>query len=94
MACLPKPEGLLSGSGAGTFVRKSKPCWCLLVRDDKMIPQPAQMAIAKRADATTAEVPGSHAIDVSNPQAVAALIKQAVSTLGSKADIQSNVRWR
>jgi pimeloyl-ACP methyl ester carboxylesterase len=56
---------------------KSKPCWYLQVRDDKMIPYPAQQFMAKRAGATVAEVPGSHAIYVSNPNAVVALIKQA-----------------
>src|SRR5882724_6583788 len=58
---------------------KSKPSWYLLVRDDKMIPYPAQKSMAKRADATIAEVPGCHAIYVSNPKAVAALIKQAAN---------------
>src|SRR5205085_5079056 len=53
---------------------KSKPSWYLLVRDDRMIPYAAQQFMAKRAGATTAEVPGSHAIYVSNPEAVAALI--------------------
>ena len=56
---------------------KSKPSWYLQVRDDKMIPYPAQQFMAKRAGATVAEVPGSHAIYVSNPSAVAALIEQA-----------------
>jgi pimeloyl-ACP methyl ester carboxylesterase len=58
---------------------KSKPSWYLQVRDDKMIPYPAQQFMAKRAGATVAEVPGSHAIYVSNPNAVAALIEQAAS---------------
>jgi len=35
--------------------------------------------MAQRAGATTAEVPGSHAIYVSNPKAVAALIVRAAS---------------
>ena len=56
---------------------KSKPSWYLLVRDDKMIPYPAQQFMAKRAGANVTEVPGSHAIYVSQPNAVAALIKQA-----------------
>ena len=56
---------------------KSKPSWYLLVRDDRMIPYPAQQFMAKRAGATVVEVPGSHAIYVSNPSAVAALIEQA-----------------
>ncbi len=58
---------------------KSKPSWYLQVRDDKMIPYPAQQFMAKRAGATVAEVPGSHAIYVSNPNAVAALIELAAS---------------
>lgn len=61
---------------------KSKPSWYLLVRDDKMIPYPAQQFMAKRAGATVAEVPGSHAIYVSNPKAVAALIEQAAESVG------------
>jgi hypothetical protein len=44
-----------------------------------MIPYPAQQFMAKRAGATVVEVPGSHAIYVSNPKAVAALIEQAAS---------------
>jgi len=60
---------------------KSKPSWYLLVRDDKMIPYPAQKSMAKRADATIAEVPGCHAIYVSNPKAVAALIEQAANSV-------------
>jgi pimeloyl-ACP methyl ester carboxylesterase len=55
---------------------KSKPSWYLLVRDDKMIPYTAQKFMANRANATVAEVPGSHSIYVSNPNAVAALIQQ------------------
>jgi pimeloyl-ACP methyl ester carboxylesterase len=58
---------------------KSKPSWYLQVRDDKMIPYPAQQFMAKRTGATVVEVPGSHAIYVSNPNAVAALIEQAAS---------------
>jgi pimeloyl-ACP methyl ester carboxylesterase len=72
---------LLGGSHAAITepAWKSKPSWYLQVRDDKMIPYPAQQFMAKRAGATVVEVPGSHAIYVSNPSAVAALIKQAAS---------------
>jgi pimeloyl-ACP methyl ester carboxylesterase len=56
---------------------KAKPSWYLLVTDDRMIPIAAQQAMAKRAGATVREVPGSHAIYVSNPKAVAALIEKA-----------------
>ncbi len=60
---------------------RSKPSWYLLVTDDRMIPPSAQRAMAERTGATVAEVPGSHAIYVSNPAAVAAVISQAAATL-------------
>jgi pimeloyl-ACP methyl ester carboxylesterase len=56
---------------------KSKPSWYLPVTEDKMIPPPAQRFMSARAGSTVVEVAGSHAIYVSRPDAVAALIKQA-----------------
>src|SRR5215472_3411792 len=56
---------------------KSKPSWYLLTGEDRMIPPPAQRLMAQRAGSTIVEVAGSHAIYVSQPNAVAALIKQA-----------------
>jgi len=63
---------------------KSKPSWYLIVTEDKMIPPPAQRQMAARAGATTAEVAGSHAIYVSNPRAVAALIDKAAKSVAAK----------
>jgi pimeloyl-ACP methyl ester carboxylesterase len=59
---------------------KSKPSWYLLVAEDKMIPLPAQRFMCERAGARPTEVHGSHAIYVSNPRAVAALIKTAADS--------------
>jgi pimeloyl-ACP methyl ester carboxylesterase len=74
------PWGIDALAGAITEPAwKSKPSWYLQVRDDRMIPYPAQQFMAQRAKATVAEVPGSHAIYVSNPKAVAALIARAAS---------------
>ena len=56
---------------------KSKPSWYLVATDDKMIPPAAQRFMSERAGSTVVEVAGSHAIYVSQPNAVAALIKQA-----------------
>ena len=56
---------------------KSKPSWYLVATDDKMIPVPAQRLMSKRAGSTVVETAGSHAIYVSRPEAVAALIKRA-----------------
>src|SRR5207237_762214 len=57
---------------------KTKPSWYLVVTEDKMIPPPAQRFMSKRAGSTVVEVAGSHAIYVSQPNAVAALIETAV----------------
>jgi pimeloyl-ACP methyl ester carboxylesterase len=56
---------------------KAKPSWYLVATEDRMIPPPAQRFMSKRAGATVVEEKGSHAIYVSRPAAVAALIEQA-----------------
>jgi pimeloyl-ACP methyl ester carboxylesterase len=56
---------------------KTKPSWHLVATDDKMIPPAAQRFMSKRAGSTVVEVAGSHAIYVSQPNAVAALIEKA-----------------
>jgi len=58
---------------------RRKPSWYLVAKDDRMIPPDAQRQMSGRAGATVAESPGSHAVYVSRPQAVADLIKQAAS---------------
>jgi pimeloyl-ACP methyl ester carboxylesterase len=54
-----------------------KPSWYLHTTEDHMIPPPAQQAMAERAGATITEVPSSHAVYLSHPDAVVSLIKQA-----------------
>ena len=56
---------------------KSKPSWYLVTTEDKMIPPSAQRFMSKRAGSTVTEVPGSHAVYLSQPAAVAALIERA-----------------
>jgi pimeloyl-ACP methyl ester carboxylesterase len=56
---------------------KNKPSWYLLATEDRMIPPPAQRFMSERAGSTVVEAAGSHAIYVSQPSAVAALITQA-----------------
>ena len=56
---------------------KTKPSYYLVATQDKMIPPPAQRAMAGRAKAQVTEVPGSHAIYVSKPAEIAKLIQQA-----------------
>ena len=56
---------------------KTKPSWYLVSTEDKMIPPDAQRAMSKRAGSTVVEVKGSHAVYVSQPQAVAHIIEAA-----------------
>ena len=56
---------------------KSKPSFYLVASDDRMIPPPAQRAMAERAGARVTETSGSHAVYVSKPTEVARLIEQA-----------------
>lgn len=58
---------------------KAKPSWYLVTTEDRMIPPPAQRTMAKRAGAAVTEVAGSHAIYVSQPQAVAKMIERAAN---------------
>jgi pimeloyl-ACP methyl ester carboxylesterase len=55
----------------------TKPSWYLVATDDRMIPPPAQRAMAARAGASVVEAPGSHSVYVSQPHAVAELIERA-----------------
>jgi pimeloyl-ACP methyl ester carboxylesterase len=72
------PWGMGAISGAiSEPAWRAKPSWYLIATDDKMIPPDAQRAMSKRTGSTVVEVKGSHAIYVSQPGAVAALIEQA-----------------
>lgn len=76
------PWGVEALSGANSEPAwKSKPSWYLVATEDKMIPPDAQRAMSKRAGSTVVEVKGSHAIYVSQPEPVAALIEQAAKSL-------------
>lgn len=82
MAASQVPWGVNALAGEVTVPAwKSKPSWYLVASDDKMIPPPAQRQMAQRAGSIVSEVPGSHAIYVSQPQAVASLIEKAAASL-------------
>lgn len=75
------PWGLEALAGAVSEPAwKSKPSHYLVASDDKMIPPPAQRAMAGRAKAQIVEVPGSHAVYVSRPQEVAEIIERAANS--------------
>jgi len=79
---VPWGVGALSGTISEPAWKK-KPSWYLVATEDKMIPPAAQRLMSKRAGATVTEVKGSHAIYVSRPDAVVALIEQAAKGVKS-----------
>ena len=64
---------------------KTKPSWYLVATNDRMIPPPAQRFMAERAGSIVVEAPGSHAIYVSQPNAVAEVIEKAAGTVQGAA---------
>jgi pimeloyl-ACP methyl ester carboxylesterase len=82
------PWGVNALSGAVTEPAwKTRPSWYLVATEDKMIPPPAQRQMSTRAGSTVVEAAGSHAIYVSKPEAVAALIAKAVNNVNPKATV-------
>ncbi|WP_338641422.1 alpha/beta hydrolase [Burkholderia pyrrocinia] len=78
MAASQTPWGMAAFRGSVTSPAWAvRPSWYLVTDDDRMIPPPAQRAMAARIHATTVEVKGSHAVYISNPKVVAALIEKA-----------------
>ena len=82
MAASQVPWGVDALNGAVTEAAwKTKPSWYLVATDDKMIPPDAQRFMSKRAGAKVTETKGSHALYVSRPAPVAAIIAQAAMAL-------------
>lgn len=72
------PWGLEALNGAVSDPAwRTKPSWYLVAADDRMIPPPAQRAMSERAGATVSESPGSHSVYLSEPDAVADVIRAA-----------------
>jgi pimeloyl-ACP methyl ester carboxylesterase len=77
---VPWGVGALSGT-ISEPAWKAKPSWYLVATEDKMIPPDAQRFMSRRAGSMAVEVKGSHAIYVSQPEAVAALIEKAAKSV-------------
>ncbi|HEX3450235.1 MAG TPA: alpha/beta hydrolase, partial [Isosphaeraceae bacterium] len=74
------PWGLDALNGAITRPAwRTKPSWYMVSTEDRMIPPVAQRAMSKRAGSTVVEVKGSHAVYVSQPNAVARFIEEAAT---------------
>jgi pimeloyl-ACP methyl ester carboxylesterase len=81
------PWGLEALNGAVSQPAwKTKPSWYLVSTEDKMIPPDAQRGMSKRAGATVVEVKGSHAVYVSQAQAVAHFIEKAAAGASTAAN--------
>jgi len=80
MADAQVPWNVAAPAGAITEASwRTKPSWYLVSTEDRMIPPPAQHAMANRVGATLSEVAASHSVYLSQPEAVATLIAQAAA---------------
>jgi pimeloyl-ACP methyl ester carboxylesterase len=78
------PWGVDALNGAvGEPAWRVKPSWYLVATDDRMIPPPAQRAMCERIGATSAEIAASHAVYVSQPDVVAAIIAEAAEAVAT-----------
>jgi pimeloyl-ACP methyl ester carboxylesterase len=77
------PWGVNALAGAITEPAwRTKPSWYLVTTQDRMIPPDAQRFMSQRANATVVETDASHAVAVSRPEPVAALIETAIKGVG------------
>jgi pimeloyl-ACP methyl ester carboxylesterase len=77
------PWGVNALAGAITEPAwRTKPSWYLVTTEDRMIPPDAQRFMSQRANATVVETDASHAVSVSRPEPVAALIETAIKGVG------------
>lgn len=89
MAASQNPWGLAAIKGSITHPAwQDKPTWYLVASQDKMIPPVAQHQMAERAHAKISEIASSHAVYVSHPKAVAALIEKAAQGATAKANAE------
>jgi len=75
------------GAAVGTPVTepawRTRPSWYVVAGEDHMIPPAAQQGMAARAGATVETVTASHSVYVSQPEAVAEVIRQAVRSVSA-----------
>jgi pimeloyl-ACP methyl ester carboxylesterase len=63
---------------------RTRPSWYLVTTEDRMIPPPAQHAMAQRAGSDVVEVAGSHSTYISHPAAATDLIKRAATAVTAR----------
>ncbi|WP_413742248.1 alpha/beta hydrolase [Sodalis sp. RH15] len=78
------PAAAIFGTPAGQPAWKTKPSWTLVATQDRSINPDLERFMASRAKSQVVEVKGSHAVYISQPGKVAALIEKAANSLSDK----------
>jgi pimeloyl-ACP methyl ester carboxylesterase len=76
------PAGAAFATPVSQAAWKSRRSWYVLATEDRVIPPAAQREMATRANAAITEVRGSHAVYISQPEAVADAIDRAARAAG------------
>ena len=76
------PAAATFGTPVSQAAWRRRPSWYVLATEDRVIPPAAQRQMATRANATITEIRGSHAVYISQPEAVAAVIDAAAQAAG------------
>ena len=79
LAVSQRPFAAIFDDRAEAAAWKTLPSWAVVATSDKAIPPDGERHMAKRAGAQTIEVDASHSIALSQPAAVAELIRTAVA---------------
>jgi pimeloyl-ACP methyl ester carboxylesterase len=77
----PVDGGALSANFTGTPAWKTVPSWALVARSDHALSPEAERFMAQRAHSRVVEVDASHAVAVSQPEAVANIIVDAAHSV-------------
>ncbi|SFI53884.1 alpha/beta fold hydrolase [Albimonas pacifica] len=75
------PAAVAFETPVGAPAWASRPSWALIPTEDRAINPELMRRMAERAGSVTVEVPGSHAVFASRPEAVADLIEAAAAAL-------------
>src|SRR3954471_16283285 len=85
LAVSQRPFAAIFEDRAEAAAWKTLPSWAVVATSDKAIPPEAERHMANRAGAETIEVDASHSIALSQPEAVADLIRSAVAGVSAEA---------
>jgi hypothetical protein len=90
MAAAQRPiAGAAFADTSGPVAWKTLPSWAVIATEDVGAGTDIVRSMAQRAGARIAELKGSHAIMVSQPQAVTQVILSAIAAVGQRAAVGS-----